>query len=209
MSAATPVGGSRTYAYIGPETRFSFATWTKAVRSGRTFVSNGPLLSFALSGCQIGDEISLPKGGGWLEAIAKVQSVWPVNTLELIVNGKVEHMVRSEVGENILSLRHKLNLKKSSWVAVRCSSDLVKHHMMMGRGNLGAHTSPIYVVVGEDRMFNASDAEYMLTLIEGTMAYLDTVSTRLDEKRHSQMNGLLHAAYHELTDRLNAGKSGL
>ena len=33
-------------------------------------------------------------------------------------------------------------------------------------------------------MFNASDATYMLTLLDGGMTYLDTLSVRYSEDRH-------------------------
>jgi hypothetical protein len=40
-----------------------------------------------------------------------------------------------------------------------------------------AHTSPIYVACGGDwSMFNRETAQYMLTLIDGDMTYIDEIS---------------------------------
>lgn len=43
-SNATPLGAMRTYAHIGQEP-FSYKAWIEAVRAGRSFVTNGPLVS--------------------------------------------------------------------------------------------------------------------------------------------------------------------
>src|SRR5690606_2306204 len=51
---AGPPGSQRFYARVaGP---LSYAAWLEAVRQGRTFVSNGPLLELAVQGASIGDE---------------------------------------------------------------------------------------------------------------------------------------------------------
>jgi hypothetical protein len=202
MSAATPVGGSRTYARLGRSDGFSFKSWAKAVRAGRTFVSNGPMVDLTVDGVEIGDEIKLPNRGGTLEAVATVQSVWPVNVLELIVNGKVVDSVATKDGKKALVLRSKVKVDGTSWIAARTASKLFKEQIMMGRGNLGAHTSPIYVKVDGNDLFSPSDAVYMLTLLEGTLAYLDALGTRLNDKRHAQMMAIVQNAQHELQHRM-------
>ena len=52
MGAYMPVGANRAYAHIGEE-EFNFANWAKAVRSGNTFVTSGPLLVFQADGRQL------------------------------------------------------------------------------------------------------------------------------------------------------------
>ena len=48
MSSAVPVGLYRTYARLDEE--FSYAAWCRAVRSGRTFLSGGPLVTLLVDG---------------------------------------------------------------------------------------------------------------------------------------------------------------
>ena len=60
--------------------------------------------------------------------------------------------------------------------------------------HLGAHTSPVYVVAGSQELFSESDASYMLTLIDGGLTYLDTLSVRFDEKRHRAMKAIFEKA---------------
>ena len=202
MSAATPVGGSRTYARLLPDEPFTFDNWGKAVRAGRTFVSNGPLIGMTVEGREMGEEISLPSGGGTLEVCAEACSVWPIRRLEIIVNGRVVDATSAAKGRTQLSLKSKVAVDSSSWVAARCVSGLAKHMVMMGAGPLGAHTTPVYVNVGGQKQFSPSDAMYMLTLLEGSVAYLNTLGARVSEGRHREMIELVGKAQSELRSRL-------
>ena len=67
---------------------FTTQSWCDGVRAGRTFVSNGPMLSLSVNGREIGDEIAAQagdiaphRGGGRLAV--------PLDRIELIVNGEV------------------------------------------------------------------------------------------------------------------------
>ncbi|HEX4628888.1 MAG TPA: CehA/McbA family metallohydrolase, partial [Gemmatimonadales bacterium] len=62
--------------------------WLAAIKAGRTFVTNAPLLEFTLGGREIGDEIRLPAPGR-LTAHVGLRSSVPVDHLELIGNGGV------------------------------------------------------------------------------------------------------------------------
>ncbi len=46
--------------------------------------------------------------------------------------------------------------------------------------SLGAHTSPIYVYLGRNDIFNMADASYMLTLIQGSVEHIDNVALHRD-----------------------------
>ena len=69
--------------------------------------------------------------------------------------------------------------------------------------HLGAHTSPVYVVAKGDELFNLADVSYMLTLIDGGITYLDTLSVRYDEKRHREMKAVFEKARARLTNRMH------
>src|SRR5262249_58763090 len=73
MSSDVPVGLYRTYAHI-PDEEFSYVAWCRAVRTGRTFLSAGPMLTFSVEGMRIGDTLTLPAGGGTLEVEAVATS---------------------------------------------------------------------------------------------------------------------------------------
>src|SRR5207247_1755448 len=88
MGAYMPVGTNRAYAYIGQQ-EFTFTNWAKAVRSGNTFVTSGPLLLFQADGHAPGQEINLGAGGGTIEVHASAQSFVPFHRLEIVLNGRV------------------------------------------------------------------------------------------------------------------------
>ena len=56
-----PVGMNRVFAR--PGRRSTTAPGSPRIKAGRTFATNGPLLSFSLDGREVGDEIALPAGG--------------------------------------------------------------------------------------------------------------------------------------------------
>jgi hypothetical protein len=62
MHISKLIGGLRTYAYLAKD--FSVPAWLKALRSGHTFFTSGPLLDLKIDGKIPGDEVKLPGGGG-------------------------------------------------------------------------------------------------------------------------------------------------
>ena len=175
MSSDVPVGLYRTYAHI-PDQEFSYDSWCQAVRAGRTFFSAGPIITFSVEGAQIGDTLTLPAGGGMVEVEAVADSIFPIHTLEIVQNGQVVAATEEPRGARRLSLRTKVAVDRNSWLAARCGGP--RYHEMArfldcwGRG-MFAHTSPIYVAVGGPwQMFDPATAQYMLTLIDGSLAYM-------------------------------------
>jgi len=206
MSAGMPVGGVRTYAQLDPNEGFTFENWGKAVRAGRTFTTSGPLMELTVDGHPIGSEIRMPSGGGEVEVIASASSIWPIHALEVVVNGKVVADSRDDNGCNALSVRKRVKVSGSSWIAARCGSALQVRHCWPV--HLGGHTSPIYVVCGDKEMFSPSDATYMLTLLDGGITYLDTLSVRYSDERHAQIKAIYAKAKHELLHRMGHHSHG-
>ncbi len=174
MSSDVPVGLYRTYAHIAEE--FSYAAWCRAVRAGRTFLSAGPMLSFSVGGAQIGDTLTLPAGGGTLEIEAVATAIFPIHTLEIVQGGRVIAATEEPLGARKLTLKASVKIESNTWLAARCGGP--RYHQMArfldcwSRG-MFAHTSPIYVAVGGAwELFDPPTARYMLTLIEGSLAYM-------------------------------------
>ncbi len=203
MSAGMPVGGVRTYAHLEDE-EFTFANWASAVRAGRTFTTSGPLIGMLVEGCAPGDEMRLPASGGTLEVEAWVQSVQPFHELQVVVNGQVVAREVAEEGALETRLRSKVRLEGSAWIAARCVSQLKVWHCWPI--HIAAHTSPVYVRCGNQELFSPSDATYMLTLIDGGLTWLDTLSIPASPERQARIRGVFEAARASLSQRL-AGHS--
>ena len=179
MTRNVAVGLYRTYAEILKDEPFDYDRWCAAVRAGRTFLSSGPMIRFTVNGAAIGDTLRLPGNGGTLEVEAVAESIFPMHTLQVVRAGEVVAQVEDAAGARRLHLKEKLKVDRHTWLATRCGGkgyfDAAHHHIDgndTGRG-IFAHTSPIYVAVGEDWwMFDPETAHYMLTLIEGSCQYV-------------------------------------
>jgi len=68
---------------------------------------------------------------------------------------------------------------------------------------MAAHTTPVYISVDNRRQFSASDATYMLTLLDGGLTWLDTLSIPASADRQAAIKQWFHQAQHELQHRLH------
>lgn len=198
MGAYCPIGWMRTYALLEPDRPLNYGNWAKAVRAGRTFSTSGPLIDMTVDGLPIGDTIRMSERGGTVEVEARAESVWPLGRIEIVQNGRAvaaESAPRS--GAPKLRVKAMVHLSGSGWIAARCSGP-------QGRpaGYTGAHTSPIYVQVGDTRAFDGPAAQHMLALVEGGMEYLNTLATVYDEPSRKRMVKLFKEARAELKGRL-------
>jgi hypothetical protein len=202
MGAYMPVGAIRTYALLDDDRPFTFEAWAAAVRAGRTFTTTGPLLDMRVEGRRPGDEIQLPAGGGTLHVEARAESVVPFHALEVVVNGQVVAQEQSDQGMYTCTIRQPVRVPGSAWIAARASSRMTR---WIGSPRLvAAHTSPVYVVAGGAELFSPSDATYMITLLEGGLTWLDTLSIPADPERHARNRKVFEDAREHLHQRLHA-----
>lgn len=175
MSSEVAVGQYRTYAYLPPDEEFTYENWCKAVRAGRTFLSGGALMSFSVEGKQIGDTVHLPSGGGMVEVEAVAESIFPIHTVQIVQQGQVVASTEEPKGARRLQLRTRLRVSGNTWMAARCAGPnyTATPHFDVWRRGVFAHTSPVYIACGEHwSLFDRDTAQYMLTLIEGGLAYI-------------------------------------
>jgi hypothetical protein len=201
MGAGMPVGGERTYAYLGQE-EFNFESWAKAVRRGNTFMTSGPLLLFQVDGHSPGDEITIDRGGASVEVQVEAKSFVPFNHLEVISNGRVVASREDRGGTREMTLKENVPVAGPGWLAARCSSRQA-HVTDMWSLQVCAHTSPIYLRVPGQELFSAPAASYMLTLIEGSLTWLENLAARPDPERFERVRKVFLDARARLHRRLH------
>jgi hypothetical protein len=200
MSAGMPVGNVRTYAYTGDDD-LTFESWARAVRAGRTYTTSGPLVSFSVERRHPGDEIALPAGGGTLHVEAEVTSLTgPVNRLEIVLNGRVVAEEVSGPGARTLKLSAPISVSGSGWLAARCVSE--SKAWSVWPQHIAAHTSAVYLKAGGADLFDNPTAEYLITTMEGGIAWLDTLATRDTPDRHAAIKGVFEEAIAQVRARL-------
>jgi hypothetical protein len=175
MDSGVPVGLYRTYAYIPPDEAFSYDAWCKALRSGNTFLSGGPLLRFTVNGEPMGSTLHLGANGGTVEVEAVATSIFPIHSLEIVRGGTVVASTEEAQGARELRLNVSLHVDRATWLCARCAGPnytAIRHHDSWHRGIM-AHTSPVYLACGDTYdLFNPDTAHYMLTLLDGSLQYI-------------------------------------
>jgi hypothetical protein len=151
MSADVPVGLYRTFVRILDDSRsLTYETWCEGLRAGRTFATGGPLLRFTVDGEGPGATLRVGAGAS-VEIEARADSIFPIQSLEVVLNGHVVARVSAHEAGRSLTLRQTLTIDEDSWVAARCGGsryfDAPAHHDRWHRCAI-AHTSPVYLAIG-------------------------------------------------------------
>ena len=192
MSADVPVGLYRTYVNIPPEEELTYDSWCRNLARGRTFLSAGPLLSFKVEGAIPGATVRV-SAGGTVEVDAEVVSIFPVHTLEIVQNGQVVASSDDPNGSRQLSVRTSLRIDSDSWLAARAGGpgyfEFVQHRDGE-RSGVMAHTSPVYIRCAEQySVFTEATVQYMMTLIEGSLSYIQELSSQYAIDRVTHHHG--------------------
>jgi len=170
-----PPGLVRVYAKSGRT--LDHRRWLDAIKAGRTFVTNAPLLSFTVNGHEAGDEFRLPSGTRRVRASLTVRSNVPIDHVEIIGNGKIvariarrEPRRRPQQNEGaasrelIVDTTVALPVDRNSWFVARAYSD--KPHLPVLDLYPFASTSPVYVKTDNAPTSCREDAEYFLKWID-------------------------------------------
>lgn len=126
-----PVGYNRMYAYL--EQELTWENWWSAIRAGRVFVTNGPLLRVTadrqIPGKVFKSDIPLE-----ITIDGKIDSREPIAAIELVHNGRIERLP---------ALPAKISVRESGWFLVRVRADVPNTFRF-------ASTGPWYVEIGKN-----------------------------------------------------------
>ena len=115
------------------------AAMRDALKEGRTFVSNGPLLGLTIGGRGPG---SVLKAGGRLPVAVAMRSPVPVDRLELVQNGKVVREFKLAGERTRFDWKGGVALAKGGWVLLRAFNDKPSPYVLDLYPY--ATTSPVY-----------------------------------------------------------------
>ncbi len=119
-------------------------------------------------GKEPGDDLQFPAGSRQkIRVRATVLTQVPVDKVEVVVNGKVV-ISRDAKGKTEVAIDEDIPLEKSAWIAARAIGPW--HRLILNDVQAFAHTSPIYVRVGDERVLSAEDLRFWDNWIEKLIA---------------------------------------
>jgi hypothetical protein len=157
-----PLGYNRVYVQLD---RFSYDGWFDALRQGRSFVTNGPMLFATVNGEPIGTRFARRRKP--FEAVVALEAMGrdPLDRAELIVGGDVAATFKPDPADpHCIKARRTLTIDRSTWLAVRVFEPV------RGRNIRFAHTSPFYVTLGGERPRDPGAARFYLGWLDELIA---------------------------------------
>jgi TolB protein len=161
-----PVGLNRVYVHVPrqPNSPLKIAPWLDALKKGKTFATNGPLLGFTLHGKEIGDTLQLSAGNHEIKITAWLRSIVPIDQLELICNGQLARAFKINPGGTNADIHDTIPISQSGWCLLRASSDKPAYPILDMYPY--ATTSPIYLEVAGSSPSHKEDAQYFAAWID-------------------------------------------
>jgi hypothetical protein len=149
---------------------FEYESWLEGVRSGRTFITNGPALFLSVSGHEPGETIEVERGAR-LNVHANWSSHYAVDHVEIVVNGNVAASREFPGGATNGHLEAELTADADGWIAARLGSSSRDSFNQ----SLWAHTSPVYIAgTGVKSTASAQSASYFVDRIDEGIKWVKT-----------------------------------
>lgn len=160
-----PVGMNRTYVSADswpddPDARV--ATWISALRDGRSFATNGPLLEFSVNGHGPGSRLSLDEKQT-IQYSGSLRSMVPLDKLELVMNGVVLREIPLNADGMSADFSASVEIAQSAWLLLRASA--AGPHRDVFDMYPYATTSPVYIDFQRSGVRSRKDADYFLAWI--------------------------------------------
>jgi hypothetical protein len=195
------LGAMRTYARLQPEEAFNYKNWIEAVRAGRTFVTNGPFLSFSVNGQEPGASVQLPSGAEAVHVRAEGRSVVPFDRLEVLVNGLVVAEAQASSSPSSAILDADVPLPSSGWLAARCRGE---HQLLQRPANqrVFAHTSSVYVQVeGKPAPVGAAALNRFVAELDRMLDWVAREARCVNQRQREHLAEVFQSALQELRRR--------
>ena len=113
------IGATRVY--VKPDGKFNADSYLQALKEGKSFVSNGPLLEFAAGGKGPGEAIESKDGSA--QWTATVHSALPFSSLEIFVNGVVVQTFDGHSQPGSKKYQGSVDIPPGGWITARVLGD--------------------------------------------------------------------------------------
>ena len=185
-----PMGLNRVYAEVTRES-IKIQAWLNAIKMGRTFATNGPLLRFALAGATPGHEVRLPTRRKVLFKVG-LRSIVPLDHLQIVCNGQVAKEIPLTGQRDAADASGMLDVDSSGWCILRAFSDQAEYPILDLYPY--ATTSPVYINMDGVPVRNAGDAAYFVSWMDRLISTTQKSSAWNSDKEKQQVISLFQTA---------------
>ena len=152
-------GGARVFARIFGG--FSFGAFVKSLKAGKSWATNGPILSLAVNGRDLG-EVHRSYAGAKLKISYGARSKRPLSRVELVYNGEVVSSLPISATTDVTLKDFEIVTNEGGWIAARAFEAQVDSASPVRY----AHTCPVYVLSTGVRWINKPQAQKFADQIE-------------------------------------------
>ncbi len=194
MTTFVTVGANRVLARV--EGEFTYQNWINALKLGRTFVTNSPVLTFTVDGRDPGATLHFDAGRNRVARVhALAESQLAYDRLEIVANGTVVAQTAPSGSQNRAEIHLEHSVRQSCWLAARVCEDLDGYRkrgvdfreVHVARGTrlsdyygtrrpetVFAHSSPVYLIRDGAGIRNWEDAGYFVRYMDNSIHWLET-----------------------------------
>jgi hypothetical protein len=228
----SPPGYNRVYVKLPG--KFEYRAWFKALQSGRSFATSGPILFLKVKGHEPGDTIQISRPAGKdtevLDVHAEATSANALDRIEIVWKGKVVKTVVAKQGASEAKVDFKLHPKESGWIVARAFektvqplpnptthpvlingyqpiSDVSKHGWATAPYPHFAHTGPVFVQIGSDQGVVPADAQFFIDWIDREIPVFESVTGFRSESDRQQVLTMFRQA-RSVYQKLASGSEG-
>lgn len=176
-------------------------SWLAALEAGRTFITNGPLLTLRAGEHEIGDTIKVDQPGE-LTLAGRAAGRTDFRRIEIVHNGEVIQGApsRAKDGHFEANVDFRLRVAEPGWIALRVaggSEDINE----MGEPVFG-HTSPIYIDYAGQRLFRSEAAQSMITSLETALRSIEASARFAGDAQRNKVRDIYRDAIDTLRHRI-------
>ena len=192
---------SRVYAHV--DGKLTVKSWLAALKAGRNVATNGPMVSLTVDGRPIGDILKLEKPKK-LQVVADGVGRHEFQKLQLIHNGRgVVSEPARKMGNHFQSrIEREITVDGPGWFAVRVETETKNE---LGK-QLFAHTSPVYVEMAGQRVFDIESGRALLNQMEDGRADIRARGKFSSDAARDKLLAMYDDAMRDLAEQI--GKRG-
>jgi hypothetical protein len=198
-------------AYVTTDRPITPKEWLDRLADGKSFITNGPLLEWTVQQKPVGSVIDISKPTT-LTAHGRALSRTDFKRIEVVRNGRVlETAVCEKQGEHfVANVELSLPVDAPCWLALRTPPPPVKDDPQLqepvNRNEFGellfAHTSPIYVTLNGEGVFDSATAAELVAQMKSDWEKIQSQAVFSEPSQRNRVSQVYQEAIHVLEERL-------